>query len=296
MRRAGERSRPRLQPERLRLFAGSMPFWWREYRALGSDVVRRRIARKLRPHGVSVRQGSTTGTSRGAASRKRLLDDDLSLLPDFRQRLLDIHLAALRTYAPAKYDGNVTIFRGRNRTISQVMTEPLDVDLGWSRLAAGVTVHDGGRGASQRTPCAARALAGRGTGHLSGAGGLRTLLRLEVLPMRKLSSLPVVAEGNQPILYGGMGCGVSDWERGCVSTARAWQPCEARPTGLRAGKVAWGEPGTRGQTRGCRPRRWVLPGGGTSWGRKSVVEGVRRGEGTWPGQHQCGGKVITNAG
>ena len=36
----------------------------------------------------------------------------------------------------------MTIFRGRNRTISQVMTGPLDVDLGWSRLAAGVTAHE----------------------------------------------------------------------------------------------------------------------------------------------------------
>ena len=127
-----------LHPERLRLLAGNMPFWWRDYRALGSDVLRRRVARKLRPQGPAAPNGCTP--PHGMA--QEILDDDLSLLPEYRQRLLEIHLLAIRSYAPTKYPGTVTIFRGRNRTISQVMTGPLDVDLGWSRLAAGVTVHE----------------------------------------------------------------------------------------------------------------------------------------------------------
>ena len=45
----GRRS-PLLHPERLRLIARNLPFWWEEYRQLGMPALRRRVTRKL-PHG-----------------------------------------------------------------------------------------------------------------------------------------------------------------------------------------------------------------------------------------------------
>jgi hypothetical protein len=62
-------------------------------------------------------------------------------LPEYRRRLLEIHLCASRAYAPGKYPGNVTLFCSRNRTVSQTLTGPLERDLGWGELANCVTVH-----------------------------------------------------------------------------------------------------------------------------------------------------------
>jgi thioesterase domain-containing protein len=71
-----------------------------------------------------------------------LVDDDLSVLPSHRRRLLDVHMAAIRHYTPGPYAGEVTVFRARRRTISHVVKGPLDKDLGWSALAARVTEHE----------------------------------------------------------------------------------------------------------------------------------------------------------
>ena len=46
------------------------------------------------PHGCT-----PSGTPLHSMAQE-ILDDDLSLLPDGRQRLLEIHLLAIRSYAP----------------------------------------------------------------------------------------------------------------------------------------------------------------------------------------------------
>ena len=126
-----------LSPQRLRLAACHMPFWWQEYRRLGPDVLRRRIVGKLQSPGRTTGEGGKTALG----SAQGLVDDDLSLLPAYRQQLLDAHLQALRCYTPAPYGGDIVLFRGRDLTVSQVMTEPLEANLGWCQLAGGVTLH-----------------------------------------------------------------------------------------------------------------------------------------------------------
>jgi aspartate racemase len=128
---------PLLHPDRLRLVAGNIPFWWEEYRTLGGDVLRRRLAKKLH----LTRPVAGTRGGQCVTLAQEIVDDDLSVLPTFRQRLLDIHLHAIRHYAPAPYPGVVTLFRARGRTVSQVLMGPLDDDLGWHHVAASVDLH-----------------------------------------------------------------------------------------------------------------------------------------------------------
>jgi thioesterase domain-containing protein len=119
---------------RLALALASLPFWWREYRTLGPDVLRRRVLRKV--------QACTPAGGPAPAGRlaEAPVDDDLSLLPARRQQLLAVHLRAIRSYTPGPYAGRALLFRGRDRTISQVLRGPLDPTLGWGRLARTVTV------------------------------------------------------------------------------------------------------------------------------------------------------------
>jgi aspartate racemase len=136
-----------LYPERLRLLASSLPFWWQEYRALGAAALRRRIGRKLRPRrqvpAAMAADGAACAPGEGCQGLAQdLVDDDLSVLPSHRRRLLDVHMAAIRHYTPGPYAGEVTVFRARRRTISHVVKGPLDKDLGWSALAARVTEHE----------------------------------------------------------------------------------------------------------------------------------------------------------
>jgi thioesterase domain-containing protein len=135
---------PLLHPQRLRLLASNLPFWWQEYRGLGAEALRRRVGRKLRPRrqGPAALPADDAACAGGQGLAQELVDDDLSVLPAHRRRLLDVHMAAIRHYAPLPYAGEVTVFRARRRTVSQVLAGPLDEDLGWGSLAARVTVHE----------------------------------------------------------------------------------------------------------------------------------------------------------
>jgi thioesterase domain-containing protein len=140
-----------LHPQRLRLLVSSLPFWWQEYRGLGAEALRRRVGRKLRPRhqnpvaavaGVPADGIACVGGEECRGLAQDLVDDDLSVLPSHRQQLLDVHMAAIRHYTPGPYGGEVTVFRARRRTVSQVVAGPLDRDLGWGSLATRVTVHE----------------------------------------------------------------------------------------------------------------------------------------------------------
>lgn len=122
---------PLFCPERVPLVARNLPHWWDEYRKLGPAALRRRVTRRLRRN-----------ADFKAVLAQDIVDDDLSLLPGYRQQLLDAHVRAIRNYRPAPYPGKVVVFRARHHTMSQALIGPLDLDLGWSRVAAGVEVHE----------------------------------------------------------------------------------------------------------------------------------------------------------
>jgi thioesterase domain-containing protein len=137
-----------LLPLRFRMLVSNLPFWWQEYRGLGTDALRRRIVRKLRPRrqvppaAIAVQGATCAGGQECQGLAQDLVDDDLSVLPAHRQHLLDVQMAAIRQYRPQPYGGELTVFRARRRTVSQVMAGPLDEDLGWGSLGALVTVHE----------------------------------------------------------------------------------------------------------------------------------------------------------
>jgi thioesterase domain-containing protein len=152
---------PLWQPQRLRLLVGSLPFWWQDYRALRPGAIRRRFQRVLRasasptaqstgpasPAGTAAEEGTQNwGTGAcdtpGCGLAEDVVDDDLSMLPTDKRHLLEVHLRAIRKFAPLRYSGCITLFRSRRRSITDVLVRPLDVDLGWGRLAARITVHE----------------------------------------------------------------------------------------------------------------------------------------------------------
>ncbi len=137
-----------LHPLRFRMLVSSLPFWWQEYRGLGTDTLRRRVVRRLRPRrqvppaAMAAPGAPCAGGQKCQGLAQDLVDDDLSLLPEHRQHLMDVHIAAIRQYRPQPYGGELTVFRARQRTVSQVVEGPLEEDLGWSALGARVTVHE----------------------------------------------------------------------------------------------------------------------------------------------------------
>ena len=70
------------------------------------------------------------------------LDFDIRNLPSRNLELTTVHMQAALQYESEKYNGLVTLFRARNRSINEVVFGSLDPEMGWGHLAqGGVNVH-----------------------------------------------------------------------------------------------------------------------------------------------------------
>ena len=65
------------------------------------------------------------------------LDFDIRNLPSRNLELTTVHMQAALQYESEKYNGLVTLFRARNRSINEVVFGSLDPEMGWGHLAQG---------------------------------------------------------------------------------------------------------------------------------------------------------------
>jgi thioesterase domain-containing protein len=125
---------PLYDPQRLVTLWRSLPYWAKDYWELGGTRLSRHARARLRNHWHrAIGQANQPDQVRLAA----LVDADLSQVPEYHQRLMLIHLRALRDYAPEPYSGRVTLFRARWQTVNKVLFGAMDSTYGWDRLALG---------------------------------------------------------------------------------------------------------------------------------------------------------------
>jgi thioesterase domain-containing protein len=132
-------ARSLLHPRKAFHFARNVPYWLRDYMALGRAEFLLRMRTRLRSvarHLVRIR----------GRSRERRLEDflpDVSRVPLVHQRLMELELHAMSHYTPERYAGRVTLFRVRGMSLFRA-TDP---EMGWGDLTQnGVEIRmiDGG--------------------------------------------------------------------------------------------------------------------------------------------------------
>ncbi len=112
----------------------NMPYWLADYLSLGRKQMWQRIQRKSR--NVVKRTLSRLGFS--ANWQVTDVIDDASYIPPYHYQLMQMHIRAMNSYSPERYQGGVTLFRVRSQSLSRTP----DPKMGWQKLAnSGVTVH-----------------------------------------------------------------------------------------------------------------------------------------------------------
>jgi amino acid adenylation domain-containing protein len=125
---------PLYDPQRLVTLWRSLPYWAKDYWELGGTRLSRHARARLRNHW---HRATGQATQRDQVRLAELVDADLSQVPEYHQRLMLIHLRALRDYAPEPFSGKVTLFRARWQTVNKVLFGAMDPTYGWDRLALG---------------------------------------------------------------------------------------------------------------------------------------------------------------
>jgi thioesterase domain-containing protein len=118
-------------------FIANVPGWLVDFRQLSSRVRLSRLRRKLLD---AVGIGLQVFGLRLDVVEPGIGDyyEDVSVIPDDRRELIEMHLRALRGYVSKKYPGRLTVFRAGVQPLLGAHTP----DLGWQRLASGgVGVH-----------------------------------------------------------------------------------------------------------------------------------------------------------
>ncbi len=126
-----------LHPDRLRIIARNLPYWWEDYWRLEAAELRGRLRRSavaawrtlLRKAGRSVKAGAD-----------EYVPHDLSLLPAHKRHIMEVELHASQNYRPGRYGGGVTLYRAQGLTINRALFGSLDRKHGWGKLAAQVDV------------------------------------------------------------------------------------------------------------------------------------------------------------
>jgi thioesterase domain-containing protein/acyl carrier protein len=140
------RQTPLLSWRRWHIVWQNIPYWLGDYWSLGIDGLRLRINRRGR---IWYKQLQRRLGKDVNVNAQDVLPDDLSVVPAHHRRLFEIHLLALRSYAPAPITGRVTLFAARGKTINQALFGYGDPENGWGALARGgvkiVTVDGGHR-------------------------------------------------------------------------------------------------------------------------------------------------------
>ncbi|MFN8598686.1 MAG: amino acid adenylation domain-containing protein [Anaerolineae bacterium] len=110
-------------------FAQNMPYWLRDYLALGRQQVFTRVRMKL----TGGARRLTHRPGHPAAIRVEDYVPDVSRIPEIHRKLIEVHLRAMQDYTPRPFDGRVMLFRVRGMSLFRAS----DPQMGWGRLARG---------------------------------------------------------------------------------------------------------------------------------------------------------------
>ena len=97
-------------------FMQNSPYWLREFMRLGGGEIFSRVRRKGRVAVRNLWQKVNASSQEGAMSASDVIDqaDDL---PEYRQKLIESHLAALQHYTHAGYQGDVIVYEAQSRPL-----------------------------------------------------------------------------------------------------------------------------------------------------------------------------------
>lgn len=122
-----------------RFFAiwSNIPTWMKDYSGMSVRQIFNRIRGTLHKIWVKVQRNPE-------AERRVRVEETLDInaddLPNWNIQLTDIHMNATLQYVPEKYNGEVTLFRARNRGVNEILFGSLDPKMGWDQLAQSVQV------------------------------------------------------------------------------------------------------------------------------------------------------------
>jgi thioesterase domain-containing protein len=121
-------------PYRLSFFLKSIPNWIKDYAGMPPEQLMSRIHTTInRLWGKFL--GNPEAQRRARA--EEILDTDSNYIPDRNIELTNVNSDAFLMYKPDKYNGTVTVYRARNRSINEVLFGSLDPKMGWDDLAMG---------------------------------------------------------------------------------------------------------------------------------------------------------------
>ncbi|MCP5095289.1 MAG: alpha/beta fold hydrolase, partial [Chloroflexi bacterium] len=113
-------------PAHLLNFLRNIPYWFSEYRQLGSTQMLARVRRKARNQMKSF--GKRMGTETAVEIRDIL--DDESEVPAAHRHVMEAQIRARKQYQPPAYDGPVALFRTKARSLFRAH----DPQMGWQKL------------------------------------------------------------------------------------------------------------------------------------------------------------------
>ena len=113
----------------------SLPAWVKDY----SGMSPRQMLNRLRStfHKIWSKIKRNPDVERRMRVEETLDRIDVADLPSQHIELTDAFMNATIQYTPGVYNGEVTLFRARNRSINEVVFGSLDPKMGWGRLAKG---------------------------------------------------------------------------------------------------------------------------------------------------------------
>ncbi len=123
---------PWWRPQTALSFARNLPLWLREAGALAPGQLWARARRQARVAALAARRRLGHGRQARSFQAADLLDyaDEL---PAARQRLVESHVRAIRSYQPQPYDGRIYFIRAQSRPLLR----PHTPERGWQGLARG---------------------------------------------------------------------------------------------------------------------------------------------------------------
>ena len=120
--------------QRLSAFLKHLPNWVRDYMNLSPEQLLSRIRTTLYKFRLKIQANPELERRMQA---EEILNVDFDVLPDRNVELTRVNSGAFLHYEPKKYNGILTLFRARNRSINEVIFGSLDPRMGWGDLALG---------------------------------------------------------------------------------------------------------------------------------------------------------------
>ncbi len=125
------RQKPKWNLRRMIRYAANLPFWLRDFIAMGLGDMRVVVKRRLKI--IRKQINALLGKPMERLTPQEVIGMDLSQGPAHRVRLMELHMRAILDYRPQLYAGGVTVLRVRRLPLFKLY----DQDVGWSQLVSG---------------------------------------------------------------------------------------------------------------------------------------------------------------